>query len=85
MLLQTRAVRLNDVLSNRDMDEVAETAPGQSLKTLLPKALSAEDPALQKAERSPSVQRRTRMSTATVGADGKVSFEAAKGSDQPSG
>ena len=77
LLLQTRAARLNDVLSDRDVDEVAGVAPGSSVQTLLPKISRSETREPETDETASNV-RPTRMSTATVGASGKVTFEAAK-------
>lgn len=48
--------------------------------TLLPKVLSKDDPPSEKDENSSGFQRK-RMSTATVGSDGKVVFETAKHPD----
>ena len=82
ILLQTRAARLNrDVFSNRDVDEVAEVAPGVSVRTLLPEAAEAEGQ--RGGEKSAPVPRtqQTRMSTANVRADGTVAFEPVKESD----
>ncbi|KAG7008997.1 altered inheritance of mitochondria protein 24 [Physcia stellaris] len=74
VLLQTRAARLNEVFSNRDVDEVANTAPGQSTLTLLPKGLSKNDPPSEKDEKRSG----SRLSTANVRSDGKVVFETVK-------
>ncbi|CAF9920315.1 MAG: Altered inheritance of mitochondria protein 24, mitochondrial [Heterodermia speciosa] len=73
ILLQTRAARLNDVLSNRDVDEVADVPPGQSVTTFL----KASNAVASQSETSSAV-RRTRMSRAVVGADGTVSFDSAR-------
>ncbi|KAL8797594.1 MAG: hypothetical protein Q9195_000411 [Heterodermia aff. obscurata] len=80
ILLQTRAVRLSDVLSNRDVDEVADVPPGQSVMTLL-KASNAE--ASKKSETAPAV-RRPKMSRAIIGADGTVFFDTARPPDESS-
>ena len=76
ILLQTRAARLNEVFTNRDVDETASVAPGVSVQNIQLNASSGENRTLDKDETSSNV-RPTRMSTATVGANGKVSFEAA--------
>ncbi len=77
VLLQTRAARLNDVFSNRDVNEVADVAPETSVMNLLPKTAESEDLPSEKTT-PPSHVQRTRMTTASVGPDGKVKFESAK-------
>ena len=77
ILLQTRAARLNDALTTRDVDDIANVAPGVSVQKLQPNQTSGENRAFDKDERSSNIPP-TRMSTATVGANGKVSFEASR-------
>lgn len=77
ILLQTRAARLNDVFSNRDVNEVADTAPGTPVTSLLPKTAESEDPPSEKTTPASNIER-TRMTTASVAPDGKVKFESAK-------
>ncbi len=77
ILLQTRAARLNDVFSNRDVNEVADIAPGTSITNLLPKTAESEGLPGEKTTPPTNIQR-TRMTSTSVGSDGKVKFESAK-------
>ncbi|KAI4111344.1 MAG: hypothetical protein LQ339_000543 [Xanthoria mediterranea] len=74
ILLQTRAVRLNDVLTSREVNEIAE-APGGSVPKSSPLVADIPD-----ADISKDVTKPLRMSTASLGPDGKIIFE----KDQPS-
>ena len=73
ILLQTRASRVSDLLTTRDVNEIADTEPGavQSAVTLEPKSEKREE------EEKPPVpkQQALQMSYASVGRDGKVEFE----------
>lgn len=56
---------------------MADTAPGTSVMSLLPKTAEVEDVTSEKITPSSNPQR-TSMTTASVGPDGKVKFENAK-------
>ncbi|KAL8785928.1 MAG: hypothetical protein Q9213_003077 [Squamulea squamosa] len=70
ILLQTRAVRLNDVLTNDDVNEIAE-APGGSVAKSLSLAVDASNVEVSKQVNTKPLQ----MSTASIGPDGKIVFE----------
>ena len=81
ILLQTRASRLSDVLTSRDVSEIADTPAGvaQPAVTLSPSKIAAE-----KSGESPSgglndpkstQDTPTGLSVAKVGQDGRVRFE----------
>ncbi|KAL8738913.1 MAG: hypothetical protein Q9181_000365 [Wetmoreana brouardii] len=75
ILLQTRAVKLNDVLTSRDINEIAESPAGSVQKGLLTQAnkdvsdVSEPSKGLQAAKTKPP-----QMSTASIGPDGKIIF-----------
>ena len=73
ILLQTRGARLRDVLTARDVNEIADTEPG----ALQPAVTLKDDPAAAKASRpSPRpAPAPTTMSYASVGEGGRVKFE----------
>ena len=77
ILLQTRASRISDILTSRDVNEVADVEPGmtQPLVMLSRLQAKAESPntTVKKVE-SATVKSPT-MQTASIGKDGKVSFE----------
>ncbi|KAL8635223.1 MAG: hypothetical protein Q9226_009375 [Calogaya cf. arnoldii] len=75
ILLQTRAVRLNDVLTSRDINEIAEAPGGLAPKS---SSLVADVP---ETDVSKEVTKPLRMSTASIGSDGKIVFEKDKASD----
>ncbi|KAL8837365.1 MAG: hypothetical protein Q9170_002536 [Blastenia crenularia] len=75
LLLQTRAARLNDILTNRDVDEFAE-APTGSVRDSVSKVTNMDTAAIpplrgtsQAIETKPA-----QMSTASIGPDGKIVF-----------
>lgn len=75
ILLQTRAVRLNDVLTSRDVNEIADAPAGSVRKILLSKADAVSQDFEQQEETLQTMRTKpTQMSTASVGADGKVKF-----------
>ncbi|KAL9014319.1 MAG: hypothetical protein Q9173_001027 [Seirophora scorigena] len=75
ILLQTRAVRLKDVLTNRDVNEIAEAPAGSVRKSLSVKADAASEALEQQEGTSPTMKTQpTQMSTARIGPDGKVVF-----------
>ena len=73
ILIQTRGVRLNDILSREESKEIAETAPGNSMKTLLHEDTSRKIPDQSK-PMSAEPQKPLHMSLASVGKDGKVTI-----------
>lgn len=70
ILLQTRASRLRDVLISEDVNEIADTQPGVTL----PGERSQANSTAPKAD-SPLAIKAPRMSTASIGTGGKVTFE----------
>ena len=79
ILLQTRAARINDVFTDRDVNEVADMSPGTSTMNLLSRKEETKASQGTITAPIPSVQQ-TKMSTANVKADGTVAFESAEGS-----
>lgn len=73
ILIQTRAVRLNDILSKEDANETAQTAPGVPTKTILQSSSTGEKSDNPKPQ-STSTQKPLRMSLASIGKDGKVTI-----------
>lgn len=73
--MQTRASRLTDVITSREIDEIAEIQPGarSTEKGEHKEAGSQEKPI-------PADNQVPRMSMANVGADGKVRIEAVEDS-----
>ena len=73
ILLQTRASRLSDVLTSENVNEIADTPPGvvQPVVILGQERSQAESgsPKLPVSIKAP------RMSTASIGTDGKVTFK----------
>ena len=76
ILLQTRASRLSDVLTARDVNEVANAEAGvvHRAENLSSKS-SPEEGAAQIKGPTPRADRPTHISIATVGKDGQVKFE----------
>ena len=76
ILLQTRASRISDVLTSQDVNEIADTQPGvvQPLVALSRDESPAESGGQTKAA-MPVTIKAPRMSTASIGSDGKVTFE----------
>ena len=74
VLLQTRASRLSDVLTTRDVNEIADTPAGAVQAAV---TLTASNPPEKDSLRAPatSIVSKTRMSFASIGQDGKVKFE----------
>ena len=75
ILLQTRASRISDVLTSEDVNEIADTQPGvvQHVVTL-PQERNQGESRDPKAS-FPLNVKAPRMSTASIGTDGKVTFE----------
>ncbi|KAL8973268.1 MAG: hypothetical protein Q9183_000068 [Haloplaca sp. 2 TL-2023] len=64
----TRAARLNDVLTNREVNEIAEAPPGSVQKSLTRNIEDVSPPSPTAKTKPPQ------MSTASIGADGHVIF-----------
>lgn len=76
LLLQTRASRLSDVLSARDVNEIADAPAGVVESTIaLPLNHTSESELPQQNAAASAIDRPTRLSVASVGKDGKVNFE----------
>ena len=73
--MQTRASRLTDVITSREINEIAEMQPGagNTGEGENKRARSQEQPV-------PADNEAPRMSVANVGQDGKVKIEAVEGS-----
>lgn len=72
ILLQTRASRIRDVLTSENVKEVADMQPALNLS----QERSPADSGVPQAG-SPVTIKAPRMSTASIGTDGKVTFEQA--------
>ncbi|KAL2039571.1 hypothetical protein N7G274_007843 [Stereocaulon virgatum] len=75
ILLQTRAARISDVLTSQDVNEFADAQPGVVQPVV---TLSREKPgsaAGQEKATMPMTIKAPKMSTASIGSDGKVTFE----------
>lgn len=75
ILLQTRAARISDVLTSRDVDEVADAQPGVIQPVVTLSQEKPTDPAGQAKTAAPVTIKAPRMSTASIGSDGKVTFD----------
>lgn len=71
ILLQTRAARIRDVLTSEDVNEIADMQPAVTLS----QEGGQKDPAESPKAGFPVVIKAPRMSTASIGNDGKVTFE----------
>ena len=75
-MLQTRASHLNDILTNRDVNEIADTPASVAQEAVL---LALNRPAGEEAEglkaSMPAPAKPARFSVATIGSDGKVTFK----------
>lgn len=76
ILLQTRASRLSDVLTTRDVNEFADTPPGSVQQAVTLATNQRQDGIPNSSETSTqTTDMPTRLSVASVGQGGKVSFE----------
>ncbi|KAI4204747.1 MAG: hypothetical protein LQ346_001571 [Caloplaca aetnensis] len=75
ILLQSRAARLNDVLTTRDINDIADAPAGAIQKRI---SIEADDVsrAMEEQEGAPRTMRTKppQMNTASIGPDGKVVF-----------
>ncbi|KAI9797996.1 MAG: Altered inheritance of mitochondria protein 24, mitochondrial, partial [Piccolia ochrophora] len=78
ILLQSRAARVSDVLTAREVDELAESPPGTVQSAMISMDRQAEKESEQKRSTTRSGDLPTRLSTASVGPGGKVEFEDAE-------
>lgn len=83
LLVQSRAARVNDVLTAQEVDEIAD-APAGTVREAIenvesPSSVSTSGPAVRGGAATPSIATGTqpKLSIARVGWDGKVSFEKA--------
>lgn len=79
LLIQSRATRVGDVLSTREVNEIADAPAGSVQEAItasqIPKGLEiAKSGAPGTSTALPATSRQPRLSVASVGADGKVSF-----------
>lgn len=76
IILQTRPSRLSDVLTSQDVNEMADAQPGVVQPVV---TLSREKPHKEPADSEPTAMpviiKSPRMSTASIGSDGKVTFD----------
>ena len=74
ILLQTRAARISDILTSRDVNEIADTEPGaiQSAMSAVPQAPQEVELARHEVPRTVTP---TKMTVASVGKGGEVNFE----------
>ncbi len=80
ILVQSRGSRLTDVLTSRDVNEIADTPAGavQSAVTLISKKKDSADPPPESSQEStpkPSASPATRMMYASVDGEGRVKFQ----------
>ena len=77
ILLQTRASRIRDVLTSENVNEVADTEPGvlQPVVTLVQEQSQERSQGGSRSHKLPVDIKAPRMSTASIGTDGKVIFE----------
>lgn len=75
ILLQTRAARLNDVMTTRDINEIADAPAGAIQKRISIEADNVSK-AVEEQRGAPRTMRTKppQMNTASIGADGKVVF-----------
>jgi len=76
LLLQTRASRVGDVLTAREVNEIADTPAGAISSAIATDTRLAREAAAPVVAPQPTT---TSMSYASVGGDGKVNFEGGKG------
>jgi len=76
VLLQTRASRISDVLTSQDVNEIANAQPGviQPVVTLSQENSPAGSTSQEKAT-MPVTSKAPRMSAASIGSDGMVTFD----------
>lgn len=76
ILFQTRASRLSDVLTTRDVNEIADTPPGAIQKAVTLATNQGQDGVISSSKASAQTTNApTRLSVASIGQGGKVSFE----------
>ena len=75
ILIQTRAARIADVLSAEDVNEIADVQPGIVRPEVTLVRKSSDDSSSQDKASMPVTIKAPKMSTASIGSDGKVTFE----------
>ena len=76
ILLQTRASRLSDVLTTRDVNEIADTPPGAIQHAVTLATNQGQDGVISSSKASAqTTDAPTRLSVASIGQGGKVLFE----------
>ncbi|KAK3168046.1 hypothetical protein OEA41_004492 [Lepraria neglecta] len=75
ILLQTRAARISDVLTSQDVNEVADAQPGVVQPVVTLSQEKPTDAASHEKATMPVTIKAPKMSTASIGSDGKVTFE----------
>ena len=77
ILIQTRASRISDVLTSRDINEIADVQPGltQPLVTLSKLHIKAEPLNMTATNMETPTIKSPTVQTASIGKDGKISFD----------
>ena len=75
ILIQTRAARISDVLTSQDIDEVADAQPGVVQPVVTLSHEKPTDPTGLAKTATPVTIKAPKMSTASIGSDGKVTFD----------
>ena len=85
ILIQTRASRISDILTSRDVNEIADAEPGmtQAIATLSRQQTTAASSSAPATKSTPATAKAPKMQTANIGRDGKVSFEPIGDSTRP--
>ena len=78
ILIQTRASRISDVLTSRDVNEIADAQPGV-IQPLVNLDRGSAEESVQQQHAAPVTIKAPRMQTASIGSDGKVTFEPTSG------
>ena len=90
MLIQSRASRVNDVLTAREVNEIADAPAGTVREAIsnaqtppgLDLSRTGVEGATPSAATSPSAKKQPKLTVASISRDGKVSFEATQNFDQ---
>lgn len=75
ILLQTRASRTRDVLTSENVNEIADTKPGVVQPVMTLSQEQSQTDSRDPEAGFPVTTKAPRMSTASIGTDGKVTFE----------
>ena len=74
-MLQTRAARISDVLTSQDVNEFADAQSGVVQPVVTLSQEKPMDAASHEKATVPVTVKAPKMSTASIGSDGKVTFE----------